>query len=191
MTRRTTILILASALAASSQQLPRKAPDFTIFMNSGKNVPLSQYRGKGVICAFILTTCSHCQATTGLLTRLQTEYGPRGLQVIESAIDSGGQGLVPGFIKNFQPNFPVGFNDIAAAQAFLQHSPMKTMYMPAIAFIDRDGNIIAQHIGNDPEMAEGVQEKSIRGYIERMLKTAPAAPASKSAASKKAAKKKT
>ena len=44
--------------------------------------------------AFILTTCSHCQAATGLLTRLQTEYGPRGLQVLESAIDQGGQALV-------------------------------------------------------------------------------------------------
>ena len=114
---RTTILFLASALAAAGQQLPRQAPAFTILMNSGKQIQLSDYKGKGVVLAFILTTCSHCQATTGLLTRLQAEYGPRGLQVLESAIDQGAAAFVPRFVQSFQPNFPVGYNEIASALA--------------------------------------------------------------------------
>jgi peroxiredoxin len=173
----------------SAQQLPRKAPDFTINLNGGKKIQLSQYKGKGVVLAFILTTCSHCQATTGLLTRLQAEYGPRGLQVLESAIDQGGEAFVPRFIQTYQPGFPVGFNDFAASTSFMQHPPMKTMYMPALAFIDRQGNIVAQYIGNDPDMTEAIQEKSLRTQIEKILKPAAGAPASKSGAAKKSTKK--
>src|SRR3954447_13209731 len=175
MTRRLATLTIAAAFAAAAQQIPRPAPQFTINLNGGK-LQLSDYKGKAVVLAFILTTCSHCQATTGLLTRLQTEYGPKGLQVLESAIDQGGEAFVPRFIQQFQPNFPVGFNDINAAQAFMQHPPMKTLYMPGLVFIDRQGNIVAQYIGNDPDMAEGLQEKSLRKQIETILKPAAGAP---------------
>jgi peroxiredoxin len=187
MTRRISILTLAAALAAAGQQLPRKAPDFTINLNGGKKIQVADYKGKAVVLAFILTTCSHCQATTGLLNRLQMEYGPRGLQVIESAIEQGGEAFVPRFIQQYQPKFPVGFNEFAQAQTFMQFPPMKTMYMPGLVFIDRQGNIVAQHIGNDPEMSEAMQEKSIRALIEKILKApAAAAPAAKKGGTKKA-----
>ena len=39
--------------------------------------------------AFILTSCSHCQMTVKVLSKLQNEYGPRGLQVLASAIEAG------------------------------------------------------------------------------------------------------
>jgi cytochrome oxidase Cu insertion factor (SCO1/SenC/PrrC family) len=155
-------------------------------MNSGKSVQVSDYKGKGVILAFILTTCSHCQATTGLLTRLQTEYGPKGLQVLESAIDEGAQAFVPRFVQQFSPNFPVGYNQFASAQAFMQHSPMKIMHMPGLVFIDRKGTIVAQFEGSDPGMEEGIQEKTLRAQIERILAgSAPARSPAKKAAPKK------
>jgi peroxiredoxin len=189
MTRRIGILTLAAALTAAGQQLPRKAPDFTINLNGGKKVQLADYKGKGVVLAFILTTCSHCQATTAVLSRLQAEFGPKGLQVLESAIDQGGEAFVPRFIQQYQPQFPVGFNEFAQAQTFMQFPPMKTMYMPGLVFIDRQGNIVAQHIGNDPEMANGVQEKNLRGLVEKILAApAGAAPKKGGAAKKTAAK---
>lgn len=190
MTRRISILILAAAWAAAGQQVPRKAPPFTINLNGGKKVQLEEYKGKGVILAFILTTCSHCQATTGLLNRLQTEYGPRGLQVLESAIDQGAEAFVPRFIQQFQAKFPVGFSDFPAAQTFMQHPPMKTMYMPGLVFIDRQGTIVAQYIGNDPDMSEALQEKTFRTQIEKILKAPAAAPGTKSGAAKKSTTKK-
>jgi peroxiredoxin len=190
MTRRIGILTLAAAMAAAGQQLPRKAPDLTINLNGGKKIQVADFKGKGVILAFILTTCSHCQQTTGLLNRLQMEYGPRGLQVVESAIEQGGEAFVPRFIQQYQPKFPVGFNEFPQAQTFMQMPPMKTMYMPGLVFIDRQGNIVAQHLGNDPEMSDGVQEKSVRALIEKILKApAAGAPAKKGGAAKKTASK--
>jgi peroxiredoxin len=182
MLRRSTVLLAAAALAASAATLPRQAPEFTIEMNNGKNLQLSSYKGKAVVLAFILTTCSHCQATTGLLSKLQGEYGPRGLQVLESAIDTGAAAFVPRFVQQFNPAFPVGYNTFQAAQEFMQHSPMLIMNMPGVVFIDRTGKIVAQNEGADPEMT-GDQEKYLRERIEQILK--PAAPAKKAAPKKK------
>ncbi len=171
-------MIAVPALLAAAQ-LPRPAGDVTINLNGGKRQQLSAYKGKPVVLAFILTSCSHCQFTTGLLSKLQAEYGPRGLQVIESAIDQGAEAFVPRFIQTFNPPFPVGFNDYTVAQEFTQHSPAKVMSMPLVVFVDRQWNIVAQFEGGDPEMAQGVQEQNLRAQIEKLLKPAVRAPAKK------------
>src|SRR5438270_3793039 len=131
MIRRIAFMMAATVLVAAAQ-IPRPAPDVTINLNGGKRLQLSAYKGKPVVLAFILTTCSHCQFTTGVLSKLQAEYGPRGLQVIESAIDQGAEAFVPRFIQSFNPPFPVGFDDFAVALAYTQHSPVKTPSVPML-----------------------------------------------------------
>ena len=81
------VLLVLLSLSAQAATIPRKAPPFAIQMNDGKQVQLGTYKGKVVVLAFILTTCPHCQAVTRVLNKLQPEYAPRGLQVLESAID--------------------------------------------------------------------------------------------------------
>ena len=185
MIRRTSALLMATALVSAAATLPRQAPDLTIHLNGGKSIQLSSYKGKVVVVAFILTTCSHCQYTTGLLSKAQTDYGPRGLQVIESAIDQGAEAFVPRFIQQFAPPFPVGFNDFNTAQEFMQHSPMMLLHMPGVLFIDRTGKIVAQYEGDDPDMVQGVQEGKLRAHIEKLLQPAAATPVRKSATKKK------
>jgi peroxiredoxin len=165
--------LVALSLAAPMGQaavIPRPAPDLVITLTTGSTIRLSQYKGKTVVVAFILTSCSHCQKSVGFLSKLQQEFGARGLQVLASAIDA--PTAVPGFIQQFNPPFPVGFNKSEDALAFMQHVPMMIPYMPLIAFIDKDGVIRAQYEGNDPFMTEGVQEKNLRDKIEELLKPA-------------------
>jgi hypothetical protein len=159
----------AIALAGRAADVPRKAPDLAIHMNSGKDLQLNSYRGKVVCVAFILTTCSHCQNTTRILSRVQNDLGARGFQVVEAAIDGNGKLLVPGFIQQFSPPFPVGYIEQPAAEQYLQHSPMLILHVPGMAFIDRKGQIVAQFEGDDPFLGEGVQEKNIRTKIEQLL----------------------
>ena len=147
--------------------LPRKAPDFTINLPGGKTLPLSQYKGHPVVLAFILTTCSHCQKTVGVLAKDQAEYGPRGLQVLASAIEQNAQAALPLFIQNFRPPFPVGYNTQEAAGAFMQPTGPVPM-MPLLAFIDRQGNIRAQHEGEEPFFND--LEQNLRKEIEALLK---------------------
>ena len=169
--RRIVPAMVLLGLGVMAADLPRKAPELAIGLEGGKQALLSSYRGKVVCLAFILTTCSHCQNTTRILTRAQNDFGARGLQVLESSIEAGGEAMVPRFIQQFQPPFPVGFNNFATAQEFMQHSPMLILHMPGLLFIDRQGRIVAQYEGDAPFMEEDVQEQNIRGEIEKLLQT--------------------
>ena len=179
-------LLVATALAAD---LPRKAPELSINVPGAKPVLLSQYRGKVVAVCFILTTCPHCQKTIGHMVKLQKEYGPRGFQVLASAIEQGAALAVPNFAKTFQTPFPVGFNDPQTAVDFLQHPPMLIPLMPMLAFVDRQGMIRDQHEGNDEAFFGAEQEQNLRKQIESLLSDG-AAGAKKAAPKKSGAPKK-
>lgn len=178
-------LALLAGMAVAAQ-VPRHSPEFAVNMENGKQVLLSHYRGKAVALVFVLTYCSHCQLTTQILTKLQNEYGPRGFQVIGSAIEDMAKMAVPDFVKRFQPSFPVGYNDRNAVLEYLQHPAMLRMMMPQVVFIDRQGTIRAQYAGDDPYFGPD-QEKNLRQTIESLLKENT--PTSKSHTPVKARKK--
>jgi hypothetical protein len=56
MMRRKLLLVLLAGISAWAADLPRKAPELAIVQPGGKQILLSQYRGKVVVVAFILTT---------------------------------------------------------------------------------------------------------------------------------------
>lgn len=178
-------LLLLTAPAVRAINLPRQSPEFNISLSNGQQVRLSQYKGKVVVLAFILTSCIHCQAIVGYLSQDQHTYGPRGLQVLVSAIDDDAAAKVPDFVKQFNPPFPVGFNNPLVAIDYLEHPPMLTPHMPILAFIDRQGIIRAQYEGDDVFLAEDRREKDLRVKIEELLNQA--APAAKKSVAKKSA----
>ena len=161
-------MALTMATLGRAADIPRPAPDFAINMVDGQQIHLSQYKGKAVVVAFILTTCPHCQKTVGYLTAIQNEYGPK-LQVVASAIDDMGKMNVPDFIKNFQPSFPVGYRALEDTQVFLEMPTIYRMLVPQLVFIDKQGVIRAQHGGED-QFLVGDQAQHIRDEIDAMLK---------------------
>ncbi|MGO4882886.1 MAG: TlpA disulfide reductase family protein [Bryobacteraceae bacterium] len=174
MLKRSLLVLLGLCVAsiANAVDVPRPAPDFTINMVDGQPIPLSQYKGKICVLAFILTTCPHCQKTVGILSQIQKEYGPRGVQVIASAIDDLGKMNVPDFVKTFHPTFPIGYTPQNDADGFLQNPVIYKMYVPQLVFIDKQGTIRAQHPGEDKAFWDD-QEKHIREEIEALLKEPP------------------
>jgi peroxiredoxin len=159
------------ASLAMGAAIPRPSPDFTVNLNDGRQIHISEYKGKVVVFAFILTGCSHCQFTSQVLTKLQQEYGPRGFQVIASAINEMSKLYVPDFIKNFHPAYPVGYNERDAAEDYLQHPVMYRLLMPQVVVIDRKGTIRAQYAGDDKFFENNAeQEKNFRDVIEPLLK---------------------
>jgi hypothetical protein len=55
---RAKIMVLFAALLGSAfaAEIPRKAPDFAVQLTDGKQVRVSDYRGKVLSLVFILTT---------------------------------------------------------------------------------------------------------------------------------------
>ena len=164
------LFLVCSAMAAD---LPRKAPELAISLTDGQKVLLSAYHGKAVALCFILTGCPHCQQTIGYLVKDQAEYGPRGFQVLASAINQDARAALPGFIKSFGTTFPVGFGDPLKALDFMQHPPARIPHMPLLALIDRQGSVRAQYEGDDEKFFGDQQEQNLRGQIEALLDEDP------------------
>jgi len=168
--------LAALALRPARADGVRKSPELAIGLNNGGQALLSQYRGKVVVVAFILTYCPHCQKTIGILSQMQNEYGPRGFQVLASAIEDNAKTAVPDFIKRFNPPFPVGFNNRDTAVEYLQHPSFLRFSMPQVVFVDKGGTIRSQYSGDDPFFADEIQTQmqNFRSKIEELLKEAPA-----------------
>lgn len=166
--RRLCVFSLFVAGLAGAAQVPRRSPEFAVSLNGGRQILLSQYKGKVIAMLFILTYCPHCQVTVQALTKLQNEFGPRGFQVVASAIEDMASLAVPDFIKRFQPSFPVGFNTRDPVIEYLQHPSMLKLLMPQLVFIDRSFTIRAQYSGDDPFFGAD-QEKNLRAKIEELL----------------------
>src|SRR5689334_19138631 len=69
-----------SILLPAKPPVPRPAQEFSASDPNGKPISVSKLKGKVVLIQFLITNCTHCQALSQLLTKLQGEYGPRGLQ---------------------------------------------------------------------------------------------------------------
>jgi peroxiredoxin len=159
--------LLAAGLAAGAE-FPRPAPALEFVSHQGVKVNLADYRGKVVIVEFMLTYCPSCVDSARLLSKLQSEYGPRGFQVLGVAVNDNAAAGMLEFVRKTQVNFPVGIKQHGFAQEFLQFPVMVRMTMPQLAIIDRKGQIREQH--NPMETAWWSQEeKNLRAVIEKLL----------------------
>ena len=185
------ILALTVAGAAWSANAPRKAPDLQIHLADGKNLSLSEFRGKKV-CAvvFISTTCPHCQAYVGVLNGIQKDYAARGVQVVVVAFNDGAAAALPAFIQQFKPAFPLGWQDHAAVLGFMQISILNPGFVPKVAFIDRNGAMFKEFPHQDAMDSffnDSDIDKNTRAALDAMLK-APATTTRKAPATSTAKK---
>ncbi len=157
-----------SLLAADAANI-RKAPELAFTIPGQGSKLLSQYRGKVVALEFIFTTCPHCQAASRLMTKLQNEYGPRGLQVLDIAVNQNADLLVENFQKEFQTSFPVGWTQMGQMESFMGFSPGRFV-VPQLVLIDRDGYIHYQTPATeDANWDKLMKEETIRRHIDELL----------------------
>jgi peroxiredoxin len=169
--------ILLTALTFAAEQssqaptpvpnLPKPSPEFVINYPSGEKQLLSKLRGKVVLVEFMFTTCPHCQHTAGAFSTLQNEFGSRGFQAMGIAFNEMAGMLVPDFVKEFHPTFPIGFADREKVLNYLGVSISERFVVPQVVLIDRKGMIRAM----SPPLGDGnlQDEKFMRVKIEELL----------------------
>lgn len=163
------IALGVSALAAPPP-VPRPAKEFDFVAPSGKHTLLSSLKGKVVVVQGLLVTCPHCQAFSQLLSKMQTEYGPRGLQAMGIAYDVDAA-TAQNYVTTYHVNFPVGYAPEDTMISFLGFSLVDRFNVPQIMIIDRKGMIQTQ----TAPMSDGLlqQEANLRTWIEKLLGPAP------------------
>jgi peroxiredoxin len=165
--------ILISLALAFGQNLPRQAPEQIIHFPGGKTAKVSDYTGKVVLVAFILTGCPHCQHTVGILNPLQTELGKRGFQTIGLAVNGDAPERMAEFYEKFKPTFPVGYCPNTDLPTFLQLQPTQRPLAPLLAFLDRKGVIRFETDGSDSDFFNDKEADHVRDEVLKLLARRP------------------
>jgi hypothetical protein len=119
------------------------------------------------------------------LSGIKSELGAKGFEVVESAINENPD--VPGFVRTFKPNFPVGTSDNAQVHGFMQIPMFERSFVPFLVMIDREGMIRFQHTGSEAAYFDTdpvKQTANIRAEAEKLLAERPARPARRTAVKK-------
>lgn len=123
-----------------------QAPAFTLQDIGGKQVSLSDFKGKVVILDFWATWCPPCRKEIPHFVELQDRYGAKGLVVIGVALDDERTaGEVRAFSRRMGINYPILYGNREVMEAY---GPIEAI--PTTFVIDRDGRIRARFVGYQP-----------------------------------------
>ncbi len=186
----TTLFIAAVSLAAAETGSLRKAPELAFTIPGQGQKLLSQYRGKVVALEFVFTTCPHCQAASHIMTRFQSELGPKGLQVLDIAVNENADLLVENFVKDYKVGFPVGYVPSAQMVSFMGWKDARFV-VPQLVLIDREGYIHYQTPATESDDWDKLmKEENIHQHIEELLTPVSASKRTPASASRVASARK-
>ncbi len=156
-------LFAGLAVAAPGPQLRAQATRGVPFPSladaglTGGSLP--DLAGKVVLIDFCASWCAPCRASFPAYTRLEKEFGPRGLVILGISIDKDPAAFAA-MVKKLRPGFAI-LND--STQKLV--SEVQVPGMPTSYLLDRSGHIAAIRIG----FHSGQTEDELRANIERLL----------------------
>jgi thiol-disulfide isomerase/thioredoxin len=127
----------------------RRTPDFRIRTLEGRELSLSDLRGKVLILDFWATWCPPCRDEIPLLIELKKEYGHRGLDILGLTIEDPEHEAetVRRFVQELGVNYTVGFAPEGMFEAFVGPGDHP---IPQTFLFDRRGRLRDHLVGYDP-----------------------------------------
>jgi len=150
----------ASLLVPAAIAQTKVGDQFPALSSAGlTGAALPDTSGKVVLVDFCASWCAPCHASFPAYTKLQSEYGAKGLVIVAVSVDIHPSDYAA-FVKKLHPGFVVvndaGNNLVAAVQP----GAMPTSYL-----LDRSGKVVAVHRGYH----SGSTEKELRQDLDRAL----------------------
>ena len=143
------VLISSAGVVSFAKINADLAPDFTLKSASGKNIRLSELKGRIVMLNFWATWCGPCAEEIPHLNELHDSLDPYDFELLGINIDED-QSKAIHLAKKLEVNFPVLFDeDKNVSRSF------DIKAMPTTIIIDRAGKI--RHVNKGYK----------KGYIER------------------------
>ena len=114
---------------------------------AGRDVTLSQFKGKVVMLDFWATWCPPCRKEMPDFIALQKKYAERGLVIVGLSLDAQGPAVVKAFTESLGVNYVIAMGDNDVAEAY------KVEAMPTTFLIDREGRIRHRKLGSLQDVA--------------------------------------
>jgi peroxiredoxin len=132
--------------------------DFTMKDAEGRDIRLSDYRGKVVLLNFWATWCGPCRVEIPEFVEVYKEYRDRGFEILGVlSQDEPSRDDLQAFASSYKMNYPL----FRANEDFENaHGPIWAL--PTTYIIDRQGTICTKHMG--PVSRETV-EREIKGLL--------------------------
>jgi len=137
--------------SAGGAKAPKAAPELTLRDLEGKDLSLSEYKGKVVLVNFWATWCEPCQVEIPWLIEMQQKYAAQGFTVLGIAMDEEGASVVTPWVQKERfdvngtkslMNYPIVIGNDAAADKF-----GGLLGYPTSVLITRDGKIVKRITG--------------------------------------------
>lgn len=145
-------------------KLPGPAPDFTAQDHTGKQVKLSDFRGRVVLLNFWASWCTTCEAEKPSMEELQREFDRDDLVVLKVASDSDW--------NKVKERFPSGTPLTVLVDPPKEEGetgPIARRYgvskVPESFLIDRDG-IVRHYFVNKRDWSSGVVATCLRSVLD-------------------------
>ncbi len=151
----TIIFTLVISITAFSNN--KIAPNFNLTDLNGKQVKLSDYKGKVVFLNFWATWCPPCKREIPDFIELQKKYSNQGFTFIGIALDD--YQSVVRFAKDHKINYPVVIGDENLVKQYGNIRGIPTSFL-----ISKDGKIVQRYEGY---RTKEVFEKDIKFQIQR------------------------
>lgn len=134
-------VITASCAKSGAVEIGKTAPDFVLKDMDGKEVRLSDYKGKVVVLNFFASWCPPCRHEVPDFIELQKLYGDKGVSFIGVALEDAGN--AKNFKERFGINYPVLVDDGKASNIY---GPIRSI--PTTFIIDKNMKIVKFYIGS-------------------------------------------
>lgn len=120
----------------------KPAPAFTLQDLNGKNVSLSDFKGKVVILDFWATWCAPCVQEIPHFIELYNQYKDKGFAMVGISLDQADISVVKSFVQKLKVNYPIMMGDGKVDKAYGE-----ILSIPTTFVIDPAGNIRQKYIG--------------------------------------------
>ena len=148
---------------ADNKAAGKPEPELKLKDVNGKDVNLSDYKGKVVFVNFWATWCDPCRIEIPWLIAMQDKFGPKGFTVVGIAMDEEGKSAVAPFLdkerfdvngQKLPMNYPILLGSDEAADKF-----GGILGYPSSFLISRDGKVITKFQGlkSEDELIKAIE----------------------------------
>jgi peroxiredoxin len=134
------LFFAAGCTPGGAIEIGQEAPDFSLSDINGKQINLSEFRGKVIILDFFASWCPPCRQEVPDFVELQKTYGSDGLAIVGVALVNLQE--AKDFAEQYKINYTVLIDDGKVSNSY---GPIRSI--PTTFVLDKTGKIVKMYIG--------------------------------------------